>query len=332
MQYKAFIGIDVSKRTIDAFIYGHNLYQQFSNDREGHRTLINWALKNLNIVIHTKLLICFEHTGLYSLSLAAYFDEIKVPFSMVSALQIKRSSGITRGKTDRIDSKRIAEYAYLYRESLAVTKLPSKAILQLQPLLTLRDRLVRDRSGYEATQKEQLRFLKDQYLSALYDSYSQVIEVLKNEIKKVEKAIKEILDSNEELKQVFELITGIKGVGFIIGAYMIVYTHNFTRFGTWRKFACYAGIAPFEYQSGTTVRGKTKVSPLANKQIKRMLHMAALKAAHSDKELSTYYHKRIENGKSKLETLNIIRNKVVSRMFAVVKRKTAYVDLMKFAA
>jgi len=331
MQYKAFIGIDVSKRTIDSFIYDLDLHRQFSNDRQGYRALINWLLKTLNIQIHTEVIICFEHTGLYSLPLAAYLDEVKVPFAMISALQIKRSLGITRGKTDRIDAKRIAQYAYLHRESLSITKLPSKAILQLQPLLTLRGRLVRDRAGYRATRTEQSRFLADQQIPVLFDAYAQVIEVLNLEINKVEQAIKEILKSNGELKQTLELITGIKGVGFIVGTYLIVYTHNFTRFSTWRKFACFSGIAPFEHQSGT-IKGRTKVSPLAHKQIKTMLHMAALRAAHADKELSIYYQKRVEGGKSKLETLNIIRNKVVARVFAVAKRKTAYVDVMKYAA
>lgn len=331
MQYKVFIGVDVSKRTIDSFIYGRKLHKQFSNDLSGYRAFLNWIIKNIDVPIHTDAIICFEHTGLYSLTLAAHLDEVKVPFSMISALQIKRSLGITRGKTDRIDARRIAEYAYLHRESLSITKLPSSAILKLQPLLTLRTRLVRDRGGYEATQKEQMRFLRDQKIPALFDTYSQIINSLKSEIKRVENAIRDILNSDEELKQTLALITGIKGVGFIIGTYMIVQTHNFSRFANWRKFACYAGIAPFENQSGT-IRGKTKVSPLANKQIKTMLHMAALRAAHTDKELNGYYQKRIDNGKTKLETLNIIRNKVLSRIFAVAKRKTAYVDIMRFSA
>lgn len=331
MQYKAFIGVDVSKRTIDAYIYGLSLHRQFKNDREGYRSFLNWILKNQNIPIHTETIVCFEHTGLYSLTLAAYLDEVKVPFSMIPALQIKRSLGITRGKNDKIDSRRIAEYAYLHRESITITILPSNSILQLQPLLTLRTRLVRDRGGYEATQKEQLRFLEEQGVPVLFDAYSEIINTLKTEIKRLDLAIKEIINADEELKQTLDLVTGIKGIGFIIGAYMIVHTHNFTRFENWRKFACYAGIAPFENQSGT-IRGKTKVSPLANKQIKSLLHMAALRAAHTDKELCSYYQKRIADGKSKLETLNIIRNKVVARIFAIAKRRTPYVDMMRHVA
>lgn len=91
---------------------------------------------------------------------------------------------------------------------------------------------------------------------------------------------------------------------------------------TRRKFACYSGIAPFEYQSGTSVHGKTQVSSIANQQVKRMLHLAAMTAIHFDTELREYYIRRQADGKSKMAIINIIRNKLVARVFAVVKRGT----------
>lgn len=331
MSFQSFVGIDVSKQTIDVHIHGLNLHKQFTNDRKGFEAFFSWILKNLCIETYSQVLVCFEHTGMYSLPLACYMDEVKIPFFMISALQIKRSLGIKRGKTDKVDARRIAEYAHLYRDTITLTKLPSGAILRLHPLLTLRDRLVRDRAGYEATQREQERFLKEHQLPVLFETYAQVISTLKGEIKKVESAMWEIIAAHEELREMLSLVTTIKGIGPIIGTYLIVYTHNFTRFENWRKFACYAGIAPFENQSGS-FKGRTKVSSLANKQVKKLLHMAALRAAHFDKELSIYYHNRINRGKSKLETLNIIRNKIAARVFAVARRKTAYVDILKYAA
>jgi transposase len=144
--------------------------------------------------------------------------------------------------------------------------------------------------------------------------------------------MKLIIELDPELKQTFDLITGIKGIGKTVAIYLIVYTHNFTRFATWRKFACYAGVAPFENQSGVTYLGKTKVSSLANKQIKKMLHLAALSASRTDAELNAYFVKRVQGGKSKMATLNIIRNKILSRAFAVATRKSPYVDIAKYAA
>ncbi|TXK37691.1 IS110 family transposase [Pontibacter qinzhouensis] len=330
--YRFFIGIDVSKAVIDVFIHAKNLHRQFSNDRSGYDTFVRWAGKVLQAESLGQVLVCFEHTGLYSLCLSVYLEETGIPFAMVPALQLKRSMGITRGKSDKVDARRIAEFAYLYRETLHQTKLPAKAIMQLQPLLALRDRLVRDRAGYYVTQKEQRRFLLPSQLMGLLDAYATIISAMDTEIKRVEKVMQEIIEQDEELRSMLELITGIKGVGFLVGVYLIVFTHNFTRFATWRKFACYAGIAPFEWQSGTSIRGKTKVSPLANKQVKKMLHMAALSASRSDSELKTYYQKRLAEGKNKMCTLNMVRNKLVARVFAVATRKTAYVELMRHVA
>ena len=332
MKYVHFIGIDVSKLSFDVFIHGTALHKQFSNDREGFGAFLKWLKSTLKKVKLPDLMICFEHTGLYSLTLSMYLEEIKCPYFMISALQIKRSLGITRGKSDKIDARRIAEYAYLHRETLSPTLLPSKAIFKLQPLMTLRNRLVRHRAGYKATRTEQKRFLPENELSELFDAYSVMISTLDVEIRKVEQVIKSIIQNDEELNKTFKLITGIKGVGFLVGTYLIMFTHNFTRFDSWRQFACYAGIAPFEHQSGSSIRGKTKVSPIANKLIKKLLHLSALSAAHKDKELGCYFKKRVEQGKSKMSTLNIIRNKVLARIFAVAKRKTEYVDFMKYVA
>lgn len=159
-----------------------------------------------------------------------------------------------------------------------------------------------------------------------------MIVAMKTEIERIENAILTIIKENEELRSSFELITTIKGIGFIVATYLIVYTHNFTRFDSWRKFACYSGIAPFDYQSGTSVHGRSKVSSIANKQMKRLLHLAALCAIHTDSELKEYYWRRQIEGKTKMSTINIVRNKLIARVFAIIKRGTPYVDIKKYVA
>ena len=168
-------------------------------------------------------------------------------------------------------------------------------------------------------------------LPELFASYDAIIIALKSEIKKIEAAIKHIINNNPDIKTSFKLVTSLKGVSLIVGTYMIVYTCNFTKFANWRKFACYCGIAPFSNQSGISVKGPAQVSPIANKQLKRLLHLAAVSAASHDPELREYYIRRQSEGKSKMSTLNIIRNKVVARAFAIVKRGTPYVNIRQYA-
>jgi len=141
-----------------------------------------------------------------------------------------------------------------------------------------------------------------------------------------------MIQGDEELKKMLRLLTGIKGIGKVTARFLIVNTVGFTSFGSWRKFASYCGIAPFPHSSGTSVRGRTKVSRLANLEGKSLLHQCALSAVKSSPEMKAYYERRLEMGKSKMSTLNIIRNKLVARAFAVVARGTPYVNTMGYVA
>jgi transposase len=332
MNYNSFIGIDVSKLTFDVFIYGKSLKQQFNNTEKGFICFMKWARKVLSTDDLKQVFICFEHTGLYSLNLALFLQEQRVPFSIVPALDIKRSLGTTRGKSDQLDAERIAMYAYQKREQLLPTTLPSKTIMKLQPLLSLRTKLIADRAGYRVSCKERKSVYAVKEHQELFNVYKSLMKVLDEKIKHIETAINSLLQSDPEIKRTFKLITGIKGIGPLTAAYLIVYTQNFTKFNSWRQFACYSGIAPFPHTSGTSIKGKTRVSHLANKQIKALLFLCANVAVQYDQELKTYYQRRLKEGKSKMSTLNIVKNKLISRVFAVVKRQTEYVDTMYFAA
>ena len=329
MMYKAFIGIDVSKDTIDTHVHGKNLHRKVRNSQKGFEELLVWINKYHDLDLYSEVIVCFEHTGMYSLPLAFYLEEMQIPFSMISALEIKRSLGIVRGKSDKVDARRIAEYAFLHRDTLQVTKMPPKTILTLHSTLTLRSRLVRHRAGYMATKTEQKRFLEGLDLKSMQAIHRKMIRMLDTRIKEADAEIRQLIGQEETLKKTFKLVTSVKGVGLITGAYFIVYTHNFTRFTTWRKFACYCGIVPFEHQSGK-MQKRSRVSQLANKQMKRILHMAAMAARRHDKELKAYYNRRLDDGKEKMEVLNVIRNKLVARAFAVVKRGTPYVELHQY--
>lgn len=329
MLFKIYVGIDVSKLSLDVFIREKQAHKLFKNDSKGFMSFTQWVEEQAEESISSTL-FCFEHTGLYSLPLALFFEESQIHFSMIPALEIKRSLGITRGKNDLIDSKRIAEFAHRFRDKVSITKLPAEAITKIHSLLTLRDRLSRSMGSYVSSKNEFIRALGDEYLPELISSYAKMILSIKAEIKQLEKSIKIVIYENKELRTSLELVTSIKGIGFIIASYLIVYTHNFTRFENWRKFACYSGIAPFDYQSGTSVRGKTQVSSIANMQVKRLLHLGAICAIHTDIELREYYQRRLSEGKTRMNVINVIRNKLVARVFAVVKRGTPFVDIKKY--
>jgi transposase len=328
---QVFIGIDVSKATLDVFIHELKVHFIVENGPKGFAVLLERILKNANCK-KEDLFFCFENTGKYSRMLSVFFHTQSIVFAMEPALKIKKSLGITRGKNDKVDSERIALHAYEKRESLTPTVLPGGKIDQIKSLLSLREKLIRHRTALKNGTTDLHDCYQEGETLMVKEVQQRLIVVLSEEIEKIEQQIHSLIKEDDNLFKNFRLLLSVKGVGKIVAFYLLAYTANFTQFTNARAFACYAGIAPFANSSGTII-GRTRVHQFANKQIKSLLNMAAMSAVNARGEYRNYYQKLInELGKNKMSTLNIVRNKIVYRAFAVVNRGTPYVDFLKFAA
>jgi len=331
MKNLSIIGIDVSKLVLDVFILSSKYHFQVENSPAGFSQLLEISCTRLK-VSGNHLYFCFENTGRYSRMLAVFLEQSGIIFSQIPALDIKASKGISRGKTDKADAKDIALYAWRKKDELQPTKLNSSETSELRQLISLRDKLIKHRTAY----KNSIKDLQDCYFEGetkfIRDIHKKTIEHLNDQIEQVEVRMDTIINSMSDWKKNFILVQSVRGVGPVIARYLIIYTENFTRFPNHRKFACYAGIAPFEYASGSSVKGRTRVHSCANKQLKSLLNMAAMNAIQIPGEYKQYYQRRQKEGKNNMSTLNIIRNKLLARIFAVVKRQTPYVNLYQFAA
>jgi transposase len=331
MTKKEIIGIDVSKLTLDVFIHSLGHHYVVSNNPRGFVRLLQVIWKKLPDK-KGDLLFCFEDTGKYSLPLCIFLNGEKLHFAMVPALDIKRSMGMVRGKSDKKDASTIALYAWRKRDEIKLIVFPAGSIIRIKQLLSLRNKLVKHKSAYKTGMHDIHDYFKDGDSKFYLDINKRVIKSLTSEITEIEKGIESIIKSDPEVQNNYKILKTIPGIGKIIAFYLIAYTHNFTKFKNARKFCCYCGIAPFENSSGTSLKGRTKVNHLANKMIKSLLNMGAMAATRNNTEFKLYYDNRVEKGYNKMSTLNIIRNKIVFRAFSVVKRGTSYVDLQKFAA
>lgn len=329
MDIKEVIGIDVGKNFNEARIHTNQKLIEFENNIKGFKAFEKWVLNNVECH-KNQIMFAFEHTGLYSYPMSVYFTEKRYSYIVIPGLELKRSMGITRGKDDKIDAKRIATYAYEKRSNLRPFELPQEEIIQIKRLLSLREKLVKQRAGYKSTLGEFKKFLKRKDNIMLFDIHQKMIKELSKQIEKLENKLTEIIKNDKQLKQMYELIISIKGVGPQTALFLIAYTDKFTKFDNWRKFASYCGIAPFPNRSGISIRGRTKVSNLANKKIKSLLDLCAKTSIQHNTEMKLYYEKRIKIGKPKMSTINIIRNKILSRIFAVIQRGTPYVNTMGY--
>lgn len=330
MKKKDYVGIDISKDTVDVRLHDSQQESKFDNKPSGFKKMKNWIEKLEGK--DTALLFCFEHTGVYSVPLLVFLEKENREYVMMSGLHVKRSLGIQRGKNDRVDAKRLAEYAYVHREELKPKKLQSPHLIRLKYLLSLRARLVRQRAGYLGSVKEYKKYLALSNKDVMISVQQEMTKALDKQILILEKEIVAVIDSDPMIRQQFTLAVSVKGIGLISAAYMIALTNCFTEFRTWRKFACYSGTAPFEHQSGTSIRGRTRISHYANKQMKTILTNAVKSAVMYNPEMRRYYQKRIREGKNKKVVVNIVRNKLISRVFAAVKRGSPYVEIQKYAA
>ena len=150
------------------------------------------------------------------------------------------------------------------------------------------------------------------------------LKSISKSIIKAEEKIRELIKQDKEILQNYELITSIPGIGSQNAINMVIATNNFKAFSSAKHLACYAGVVPFQNQSGTIIK-RERVSKMANKTLKKLLHMAAMAAIRVDVEIKAYYKRKVEEGKNKMSVLNAVRNKLVQRIMAVLKRKTPYV-------
>lgn len=328
---KEFIGIDISKLKFDVRIYSNQKSSVFTNNPNGFKTMIEWVNNNTS-ASSIEILYALEHTGIYSLPISIFFSDNGLKFVLISGLEIKRSLGIQRGKDDKIDAKRIAEYAFQKRDKIKLSRLPLKNILTIRRLLTLRDRLVKHRSGFLKDCKENEKFINRKENKMLFAVIEKSVKEIDKQILRIENELDKIISADELIQKQYNLILSINGVGRQTALTLIVYTNCFTNFDKWRKLASYAGTAPYKYRSGTSIKGRSKVSQLANKKIKTLLNMCARSAITCNPELKFYYQKRKAQGENGMSIMNIIRNKLLSRIFAVVKRETPYVNTFKYAA
>jgi transposase len=317
------IGADLSKKTIDLYCHDTKAHLTISNNLPGFKSMVKWLVYQ-SIQLHD-VIIVMEHTGLYSYCFEDFLHVNHVKFTKVTALEIKLSMGVVRGKSDKIDAKKIAHFGSEKKTKLTHSPPVEKDLKRLQMLMSGKNLLVKQRASLLCSIKEYQNIgISDKDL--ILKTQLAVIKELTKQIDLLEADIKLIIKSNLSLNNNYQLLTSIIGVGPVVATTTIIKTHNFERFANARKFACFCGTAPFPNESGSSIRKKTKISHLADKQMKTLLDLAARSAMQYDEELKNYYQNRLAIGKSKRSTINVIRNKIIARMFAVIKRQTPYVE------
>jgi transposase len=321
-----FIGIDVSKETFDlALIKGSDInliiQKVFSNNIAGFKELNKW-LKQQKIA-YQDTLFCVEHTGYYSKLIARFIIAKKGNLWMEMSLKIIRSLGIQRGKNDKIDARRIAQFAHRNQQDYKPYNPPRPIIEKLKTMLMLRQKLISSKLSITVPVNELKRIDKPAGEEAL-NMTSITMKALNKNLLTLEAKIDDLIASDKDLSEKYNLVTSVPGIGKITFCYLAYFTNEFKNYSQAKQLACYCGVVPFEYTSGKSVRGKPKVHNMANKFMKKLLHTAALCAVTYYSEFKVYYERKISENKNRMLILNNVRNKLIIRVAAVVKNNRPY--------
>jgi transposase len=335
---KFFIGIDVSKLWFDLSMMVVNgtvkqpmISQRFSNNPEGFKLLTLW-LKDHTVPLNDNTLVVIENTGVYHRMIWEYCTNSGLSLHIGNAAGIKWSLGITRGKDDVTDSERLCGYCYRHEDELKATPPLDPVILQLKDLMTARTRLITQINGTKVYLNELKLFNNKEVQKVIEKAHKAALDGIQKSLALIEEQIKKVISENEAINKNYNLLKSVPGIGHVTAAYIICCTANFASEVNGKQLACYAGVAPFKYSSGSSIKGKNKVHKMANKDLKKLLHMGARSITNHHPEFKNYYERKLKEGKHDLAIINAIKNKIVLRAVAVIKKQTKYVDNYKKAA
>lgn len=324
---KTVIGIDISKLTIDATIvyFGkeESYHDSFLNKKFGYEKMLKWISEKSN---DEERLICIEDTGYYGRDLCLFLDKKNQEYAIINPVEIKKSVGLVREKSDKNDSKIIAIYGLKFPERLRSEKIIEEELLGLQLLLTHRNLLQSKELDFQRSLKQLKYCLSSNKIAKQIVKESLTIRKrIQKERKKIEERMEDYIAGIPSIKKNYDLLQSITGIGPIISMQVIIQNRNFKGIKEARKFSCYCGVVPFKNESGTSIRKGTRISYYGHKGLKRLINFGALNAIKYDPQLKAYYQRKVESGKNKMSVINAVRNKLIHRMYAVIRRGTPYV-------
>lgn len=317
------LGIDVSKNTLDICIKLRTEETSIviSNDKKAISKLLNELLKKY---CKSQLVIGFENTGMYNYALYDVLEEQRIDVFVFHPLDLVKSMGMTRGKNDKVDAKRIAGYLFLHYGSLEATQLPSKNTLIVKALIAKRRKLVEHKTALLLSSREITAVFGKAESKLINSADKKLIQSIEQAIKALEHKINQLLLENEDTARHLENIRTVQGVGPVLASYLAIKTNGFTILTDPRKLACYAGVVPFEHQSGKSIYKRPRVSYMADKELKRLLHLAALRVIQLPGEMRDYYIRKVAEGKNKMSVINAIRNKIIARICSCINNNKKY--------
>lgn len=305
-----FIGIDVSKSSLD--IYDGKTFHQLKNNLSGFKELLKMSSKDSHFVM--------EATGYYHLRLAYFLLESGRAVSIENPLKIKRfiQMKLSKIKTDKSDAKYIYEYAL--NQSPDLWKGESKSQQESLQILGLLS--VYTKQSTQIKNKIHGEVVLGKPSKVVLDSLRRHLKRTISEIEKLEKYLECLV--KESHQESLTLLKTIPGIGTKTALMLLVFTDGFNRFSSAQELCCYSGLTPIIRESGSSVKGRSRISKMGNSKLRNLLFMCSFNACKYNKTCKALYERLVAKGKSKKLALIAVCNKLLKQAFGIVKSGLPY--------
>lgn len=306
------LGLDVSKLKFNACLIregGKLRHKVFPNTPAGFSQLSDWLEKQPGERVHA----CLEATGTYGDSLAAYLHGQGHVVSVVNPAAIKAyaRSRLSRTKTDRADAALIASFCAERRPPSWHP--PAREVQELQALVRRLDALVEMRT------MEENRLCSGVTVEAVRESVEELLAHLSAQIKRTEALIRDHINNHPGLQRQRELLDSIPGIGETTAAALLAEVSDFSQYSSARQVAAFAGLVPRERQSGSSVRGRVRLSKIGNARLRKALYFPAVTALRCSPFFQAWAAGLRQRGKSKMAVIGAVMSKLVHLAYGVLK-------------
>ena len=289
-----YVGIDVGCEELWVSVPGMKP-KRFEHSKRGIRSLYNWAAKKAgNDQVH----FCMEATGVYSISVASQMvSEYQIRVSVVNPAQIAAYGRVQmkRSKTDQLDAEVIRSYAESQKPP--VWKPAPQPLRQLSALVTQAD-AIKDCLGQWRNRHHAQKFTPD-LPDEIKKTQRSIERSLTTQLKKIQTVIANLCAQETTLAQQVALLCTIPGVADQSAVKLLAYGQNWLTERSAKALTAHAGLAPHHHQSGSSVKGKSRIDKRGNSKLRKTLFMPALVAVHHNPVLTRFYKRLLKNGKPK---------------------------------
>jgi len=263
-----------------------------------------------------------EATGIYSEAIAHYLSANGFRVSVEPPLKVKRAFDPVGHKTDPVDSRQIAEYAYRYIDELKFWQPKQEIVEKIRQLLTAREQFTKQsvatQNSIKAYEKHVIK------VPLIIKAHEETLRELKKHIAAIDKELDKLIRQNPTISKISNQLKSIPGVGLLLASDLIALTDAFNNISGYKTLSAFIGICPYQHTSGKSVYKRPHIRNFGPTYTRNLLRLAARSCVSHDTLFKRYYLRKVAEGKAKQLVLNNIANKIIKIACALVNNNTQY--------